>query len=157
MKLILAGVLLSTGVLAQSGFDSKALDTSVSPSTIFYQYSCGTWLKNNPIPADQSVWGRFSELDQRNREVLKDILEKAAAGTAAASATAKQMGDYYASCMDETGIEAEGAKPLAAELARIKAIENMAGLAEEVARLHSMGAGPFFGFGSGQDFKDATE
>jgi putative endopeptidase len=140
-----------------SSFDSKALDTSVSPCNNFYQYACGTWLKNNPIPSDQSAWGRFSELDLRNREVLKDILEKAAAGAASASATAKQMGDYYASCIDEKGIEAQGAKPLQEELARIRAVKDMAGLSEEVARLHNIGASPFFGFGSGQDFKDSTE
>jgi putative endopeptidase len=140
-----------------SAFDSKALDASVSPCNNFYKYACGTWLKNNPIPSDQSAWGRFSELDLRNREVLKDILEKAAAGTAAVSATAKQMGDYYASCIDEKGIEAQGAKPLQEELARIRAVKDMTGLAEEVARLHSIGANPFFGFGSGQDFKDSTE
>jgi endothelin-converting enzyme/putative endopeptidase len=158
MKLLtILTVLIPAALSAQSGFDAHALDTSVNPCSNFYQYACGTWLKNNPIPADQSSWGRFSELDQRNREVLRDILEKAAAGSPPTSATAKQMGDYYASCMDEKGIEAEGARPLAAELARIKAVRDMGSLAQEVARLHTLGANPFFGFGSGQDFKDSTE
>jgi endothelin-converting enzyme/putative endopeptidase len=158
--LLISGFLCCAAAFGQTstgGFDAKALDTAVNPCSNFYQYACGTWLKNNPIPSDQSAWGRFSELDQRNREVLKDILEIAAAGTESANATAKQMGDYYASCMDEKGIEAQGAKPLEAELARIRAVKDMAGLAEEVARLHAMGASPFFGFGSGQDFKDSTE
>ena len=152
--------ILSSGLLAQdlpSAFDGTALNTSVNPCDNFYQYACGTWLKNNPIPADQSAWGRFSELDLRNREALKDILEKAAAGTAPVSATAKQMGDYYASCMDEKGIEAQGAKPLQPELNRIRGIQDMPALAEEVARLHAIGVNAFFGFGSGQDFKDSTE
>ena len=159
-----AGVMAGAGLFAQSvpqgttlGFDAKALDTAVSPCSNFYQYACGTWLKNNPVPADQSSWGRFSELDQRNREVLRDILEKAAAGMGQTSSTARQMGDYYASCMDEKGIEAQGAKPLDAELARIRAIQDMPGVVAEVARLHSMGANVFFSFGSGQDFKDSSE
>jgi putative endopeptidase len=160
-SLLVLGLVVCGGVVAQdlrpTGFDAKALDVGVSPCSNFYQYACGTWLKNNLIPNDQSSWGRFSELDQRNREVLKDILENAASGAGGTSATAKQMGDYYATCMDESGIEAKGAKPLEAELARIRAIENMAGLADEVARLHMAGSGPFFGFGSGQDFNDSTE
>jgi putative endopeptidase len=157
MKLVLAtGLLFGAGLLAQSGFDAKALDTGVNPCHNFYQYACGTWLKNNPIPNDQSSWGRFSELDERNRTTLKEILQKAAA-TEAETATAKQMGDYYASCMDEKSIESQGAKPLQAELARIHAVQDMAGLAEQVARLHEVGVGAFFGFGSGQDFKDSTE
>ncbi len=162
MKSVLfVAVVFCGGVLGQdlgtAGFDAKALDTGVNPCSNFYQYACGTWLKNNPVPNDQSSWGRFSELDQRNREILRDLLEKAAAGTATGSATAKQMGDYFASCMDENGIEAKGAKPLEAELARIRAVQDKAGLAEAVARLHTTGSGPFFGFGSGQDFQDSTE
>src|SRR5277367_4195339 len=160
-SVLIVGIVFSAALLGQGphppGFDAKALDLSVSPCSNFYQYACGTWLKDNPIPNDQSSWGRFSELDQRNREVLKGILEKAAAGTPPLSSTAKQVGDYYASCMNERGIEAEGAKPLETELARIRSIHDMAGLAEEVARLHTIGANPFFGFGSGQDFNDSTE
>jgi putative endopeptidase len=160
-SVLIVGIVFSAAALGQGphppGFDAKALDLSVSPCSNFYLYACGTWLKDNPIPNDQSSWGRFSELDQRNREVLRGILEKAAAGIAPLSSTAKQVGDYYASCMNERGIEAEGAKPLETELARIRSIHDMAGLAEEVARLHTIGANPFFGFGSGQDFNDSTE
>jgi predicted metalloendopeptidase len=59
-------------------FDINAIDKSADPCVDFYQYACGTWVKNNPIPADQSRWGRFSQLQERNRDVLHDILEAAA-------------------------------------------------------------------------------
>jgi predicted metalloendopeptidase len=158
MRLILTVGLVFGGALwAQQTFDGVALDTSVSPCVNFYQYACGTWMKENPIPNDQSSWGRFSELDQRNREILRGILEKAAAGEPAGNATAKQLGDYWASCMDEKQIDADGAKPLQEELARIAAVNDMASLAAEVAHLHSIGTNVFFGFGSGQDFKDSNE
>src|SRR3954471_16310569 len=61
------------------GFDVAALDKSIEPCTDFYQFACGGWMKANPIPADQSSWGRANEIDERNQQILKTILENAAA------------------------------------------------------------------------------
>jgi putative endopeptidase len=145
----------STPAKLTEGFDAKAIDNSANPCQNFYQYACGNWLKNNPVPSDQSAWGRFSELDERNRYTLRDILEKAAATPN--GPVAKQLGDYFGTCMDEKTIDAKGAQPLKPELDRIAALKSISDLPAEIAHLHSFGVNTFFSFGSGQDFKDSTE
>ena len=54
-------------------FDLTAIDKTIDPCVDFYQYSCGNWMKNNPIPADKTRWGRFNELDEHNLYVLRDL------------------------------------------------------------------------------------
>ena len=137
-------------------FDINALDKSADPCSDFYQFACGNWIKNNPIPADQSRWGRFSELAERNREVLRSILDESAAPAPNRDPITRQIGDYYAACMDEKGIEAKGLKPLEPELNRIVALKDKTQLADEIARLHRIGTSAVFDFGSGQDFKNST-
>src|SRR5260370_35799704 len=102
------------------GFDVKAMDKTADPCKDFYQYACGTWIKNNPTPPDQSRWGRFSELDERNKDTLHEILEAAAKTTANRDADTQKIGDYYAACMDEKGIDAKGLEPLKGECERIR-------------------------------------
>jgi putative endopeptidase len=137
------------------GFDLGAIDRKANPCEDFYQYACGTWLKNNPIPPDQSSWGRFSELAERNKAILRQILEEAAVAKNPDENTRK-IGDYYASCMDEKTIAAKGLAPLKPELDRIAALQNLQDLSEETARLHRLGVNALFNFSSGQDFKDST-
>src|SRR5512132_11909 len=67
---------------SQSGLDVDAMDRSANACTDFYQFACGGWVKSHPLPADRASYGRFTELDDRNTDVLRDILEKAAAGAA---------------------------------------------------------------------------
>ena len=156
-------VILTAGVFAQSasdlkitpGFDLSAIDRKANPCSDFYQYACGTWLKNNPIPADQASWGRFSELNERNRAILHEILEAAAKATVR-NADMQKVGDYYASCMDENGINAKGLGTLQIVLDRVNALTNTRDLAAEIGRLHRVGLNVLFNFGSGQDFKDST-
>jgi len=137
-------------------FDVKAMDKTTDPCEDFYQFACGNWLKSNPIPPDQSRWGRFSELDERNKEVLREILEEAAKPDPGRDALTRQIGDYFAACMDEKAIDAKGLAPLAAEFDRIAKLSDKKQLAQEIAHLHRIGVGSLFEFGSGQDFKDAT-
>ena len=87
------------------GLQLDAIDRSADACTDFFQYACGAWMAKNPVPADRSSWGRFDELQERNNETLRKILEAAAAGRDPA---ARKIGDYYASCMDETAINAKG-------------------------------------------------
>ena len=132
------------------------MDRTVDPCTDFYRYACGTWMAKNPIPADQSRWGRFDELAERNRAILRGILEKAAVESPQRSAVDQKIGDFYASCMDEQGINRKGLEPLKPELDRIAALANkQAALRDELVRLHRMGVNAFFNFDAGADFKDS--
>ncbi len=137
-------------------FDLGAMDKSVSPCEDFFEYACGTWRRNNPIPPDQSRWGRFNELAEYNRYLLKQILEKASAPDAQHSPVIRQIGDFYASCMDEPAVNKLAAAPLKPELDRIAAIKDRNQLIDTVAALHKNGTPALFNFRSNPDLHDAT-
>lgn len=140
---------------AHSGVDLGAIDKSADPCNNFYQYACGNWIKNNPIPPDQSAWGRFSELLQRNQMILRGILEDSEHHQNRSSIDQK-IGGFYGSCMDEAGIDKRGTSPLQPELDRINHVSNLGELTGEVARLQSDQIDVFFGFGSMPDPKNAN-
>jgi len=156
LALAAAPRLAAAGPPAAAGFDVGALDPAVAPCDDFYRYACGGWMASHPIPPDRPAWGRFGELQERNLATLRAILEKDAGNDPRRAPLQRQLGDFYAACLDENEREVKGLAPLQAELERIASLAGRDGLPELVARLHRRHVDVLFGFASAQDFGDAT-
>ncbi len=148
-------------------FDPTLVDKSLDPCNDFYKYACNKWLTTNPIPPDQVFWSTGSGLELWNETILRETLEAASKNDANRSPVQQKIGDYWASCMDESGIDAAGLKPLQPELDRIAALKSKKDITLEIAHLHHLYPGawqqsdnqtnsPFFGFTGQQDYDNAS-
>ncbi len=125
-------------------------DTTVNPADDFFAYVNGGWIKNNPIPGDETGWGIANlvqeELYKRLLHINEDALKKNAK-----SGTDQQIGDFWYSAMDTMGIEKAGISPLKAELDKIAALQTPKDVMAQAAHMHTYGVGVFFGEGVSQD------
>ena len=148
-------------------FEPDVIDKTLDPCNDFYRYSCNKWLTSNPIPADQVYWSTGSGLQLWNEGVLRDTLEAASKNDANRPPVQQKIGDYWAACMDESGIEAAGLKPVESELTRIAALKSKKDITLEVAHLQHIFPGawqpgdnestsPLFGFTGQQDYDNAS-
>jgi endothelin-converting enzyme/putative endopeptidase len=139
--------------------DLSIIDKSVSACDDFFAYACNGWLAKTEIPADRPFWSRsFSEIDDRNLARLRGYLADDAAGKGDPQDPYKdKLGDFWASCMDEAQVEKSAPAELAALLAKIDDVKDVASLAHVTAELHGEGIQTLFAFSSEQDFKDASQ
>src|SRR5205807_7581473 len=92
----------------QPVLDLTSMDQTADPCTDFYTYSCGGWMKKNPIPPDQSSWSAYGKLQDENTAQLRGILQEAAYDGVGRNAATQKIGDYYAACMDDKAVETAG-------------------------------------------------
>ena len=163
LPLLLAGCFCAAQTDAPSehpkqipSFDLTAMDKTIDPCVDFYQYSCGNWMKSNPIPADKSRWGRFNQLDEYNVYILRDILDQVQV-PGKRTPTQTKVGDFYAACMDETAIEKRGATPLQPEMTRIAAVKTRPELIGQVAYMQGNGIQTLFRFSSQPNLHNSLE
>jgi putative endopeptidase len=138
--------------------DLSLMDKSIDPCVNLYQYACGGWRKKNPIPADQTSWSVYGKLYQDNLTFLRGILEQAAGNSNQRDAVTQKIGDFYAACTDEAGIEESGLEPIKGELDAIARLNSVRELAPLVARLQMKTFGYrsiLFRSGSDQDPDDS--
>ncbi len=136
-------------------FNVAYMDTTVDPRADFARHAFGRWLQENPIPSDKSRWGGFDELAQYNWAALKNILETTAARSHEPGSVEQKVGDFFASAMDTSAIDAAGLGPIAADLEQIAAIASPADLARALAHLHNHTVGSCFIIGVGADQKNS--
>ncbi|HEY3399598.1 MAG TPA: M13 family metallopeptidase [Geothrix sp.] len=142
--------------VSYKGFNPANIDASVKPCQDFFQYAVGGWAKRTIIPAEYERYGVDQEIDTRTHQILREILESAAAAQAVAGSETQKAGDFYASGMDEAGIEAAGIAPLKALFARIDSVKDPASLAATLADLHPLGVFAGFSFSVDQDDKESS-
>lgn len=164
LRSALSGLIITTIVVSSckknysgKGLNVSNIDTTVSPAENFYLFANGEWLKNNPVPASESRWGSFNELQDFNYNALKTVMEEAAAANAEKGSNTQKVGDFYYSGMDSAGIEKAGINPLLKEFERIASVSSKEELPALIALYQTYGARPFYSFFADQDLKNSME
>ena len=103
------------------------------PGDDFYAFANHEWLQKTEIPADRSAWGAGGQLAEETNNRIRQMIESLVADKSLGG-EARKVADYYATFMDEAGIEAKGLAPVKPVLAKIDAIRDKAGLTQALGQ-----------------------
>nr|WP_295784568.1 M13 family metallopeptidase [Rhodoferax sp.] len=161
-SLLFAAACLSLSAYSQpttclvSGIDTKAFDTSVRVQDDFYGHINGLWARTTSIPASKARWGTYDQLRETAQEQVRTILDETVRNPGAAGSETRKIADLYLSFVDDKTRNADGIKPLQADLDRIAALRDKKDLPALMAYLSRSGVAMPFGLDVHQDAKDAT-
>ena len=154
-------VAAATGVGAQSqlrsGIDLKDLNQTVSPGADFYEYACGGWMKNNPLPAAYSRYGSFDRLGEDNNKRINGILTELLSNTYTKGSVEQKLSDYYKLAMDSVRRNKEGVSPAMPIMREFEAAKTVDELRDLQMKYTPIGMQEFLYMGFGADEKNSTQ
>ena len=137
-----------------ASIDTDYIDVSIRPQDDFFQFSNGKWLEANPVPASESRWGSFNELEKANNKKLLSILKDAKNTDAPKGSDIQLLGAYYSSYTDMESRAKLGLTPIQAEIDEVMAMKDLSELPKILAHHHELGISSLFRFGVRQNMKD---
>ena len=137
------------------GIKLENMNDSVAPGTDFYQYACGGWIKNNPLKPEYSRFGSFDAVAETNREQMKELILSLANEKHEKGSVAQKIGDLYTMLMDSTRQNADGIKPIEADLKKIADVQTREEALRLIVENGLKGAGELWGTGIGADMMDS--
>ena len=156
-----AAMLASVGCYAFAGEHLKSVNPAYIDSTIpagddFYRHVNNGWMKAHPLTPEYARYGVFNILNDSAEKNVQDIVLNLGSTNPEKGSNAFKIWTLYSQGMDSVRRNAEGAKPILADL---KKIENTPheGMEDLLLWMHRNYSSPFFGAGPMEDMANSKE
>ncbi len=135
--------------------DVSSIDTLVDSAQDFYHYANNGWMKNNPLPDDESRYGSFDQLAKETSMKVQTLVEDLAKQSFEQGSIEQKISDFYSVGMDTAKINEQGATPLKKEFKALNSLSDINGIINQVSHFHLYGIGSMFRFGGSPDAKNS--